>query len=280
MKIIIFIPFMILILSIPCKAEDILFFCGSAVKIPMDEIIQSYKKEKGINVTVIYGGSGTLMAQMEISRRGDLYLSGSPDYIETGERKNILTKKSMRKIAYLIPSIIVPRGNPARIYSLQDLCRKGVRIGIGNPQSVCLGLYSIELFCRNGLLSKVFTNIQVFTKSCEDTATIAVFRKVDAVIGWDVFYSWNPSEVEWIKIPGEKIPRISYCAVSIPVYARNRKMSFDLINYIISKKGKAVFNKWNYITEEREAHRYAKNATTGGEYILPDEYFRLLRHEK
>ena len=79
---------------------------------------------------------------------------------------------------------------------------------MGNPETVCLGLYGIELLDYNNLLEKVLPNVVVFAKSCEDTATICVLKKVDAIIGWDVFESWNPKDVAWIKIDKKKIKDI------------------------------------------------------------------------
>jgi len=260
--------------------EDLHFFCGSAVKTPMQEIIQSYKVDKGVRVNVIYSGSGGLLSQMELSKRGDVYLCGSPDYIAIGEEKGLLVKGTDKLVAYLVPAIIVPKGNPQGIHSLEDLTKKGVRIGMGNPESVCLGLYGVELLDKNGLLESVLPNVVVFAKSCEDTATLAVLRKVDAILGWDVFQSWNPDKVEWIKIDPDKIPRISYIAIAIPVFVKDRRLAQDFINYVLSLKGKAIFKKWGYVSEEGEAKRYAPRATSGGEYKLPEKYFSIIRQEK
>lgn len=257
--------------------KELTFFCGSAVKVPMDEIIKNYQEEKNIKVNVIYGGSGTLLAQMELSKKGDLYLCGSPDYIEIGERKKLLIKNTARLVAYLIPAIIVPKDNPKNISSLEDLAKTNVKLGMGNPETVCLGLYGIELLEKNNLLEKVIPNVVVFAKSCEDTATLAVLKKVDAILGWDVFESWNPDDVKWIRIAPEKIPRISYIPIAIPVFVRNRELADDFINYILSDKGRKIFKKWGYIADKKEALKYAPKAKIGGEYKLPQKYFHLIK---
>lgn len=283
-KIILFVILVAIFFAIPGNAseqqKEIYFFCGAAVRVPMDEIIKKYENEKGIKVSVIYSGSGTLLSQMELSKKGDVYLCGSPDYISMGEKRNLLIKGSAKLVSYLVPAIIVPKGNPAGIHSLEDLAKPGVRVGLGNPENVCLGLYAIEIFEKNHLLEKVLPNVVVFAKSCEDTAMLVVLRKVDAVIGWDVFAAWNPNDVEWVKIENNKIPRLSYIAIAIPVFARDQSLSRDFINYVLSKEGRAIFKKWKYIATEREAKKYAPKARIGGEYKLPEEYFKLIRHEK
>jgi molybdate transport system substrate-binding protein len=257
--------------------KELDFFCGAAVKVPMEEIIRDYEKEKGLSVNVIYTGSGGLLSQMALSKGGDVYLCGSPDYIMIGEEKGLLVKGTDKLVAYLVPAIIVPKGNPKGIHSLEDLAKKGVRIGMGNPESVCLGLYGVELLDKNGLLESVLPNVAVFAKSCEDTATLAVLGKVDAILGWDVFQSWNPDKVEWIKIEPDRIPRIAYIAIVIPVFVKDRVLALDFINYVLSEKGKSIFDKWGYISEEAEARKYAPGAAVGGEYKLPKSYFRIIK---
>jgi len=258
------------------QEKTLLFFCGSAVRVPMDEIIKNYQAERGVHVQVSYGGSGGLLSQMELARKGDIYLAGSPDYIAIGEKKKLLVPNSAHKVAYLIPAIIVPKGNPATIRSLDDLARPGLRIGMGNPETVCLGLYGIELLEYNKCLEPVLKNVAVFAKSCEDTATLAVLKKVDAIIGWDVFTSWNPSEVELVAIPPDKIPRIAYIAISIPVFARDTALSQDFIAYVLGEKGRATLNKWGYITDEAQAQAKSPAARIGGGYRLPKDYYKKL----
>ena len=262
------------------REKSLLFFCGSAVKVPMEEIARAYERERGVKVLVNYGGSGSLLSQMELSHKGDLYLAGSPDYISIGERKKLLIPATDKKVAYLIPAIIVPKGNPAHIRSLTDLARSGVRLGMGNPETVCLGLYGIEILNYNKLLAPVLKNVVVFTKSCEDTAMLAVLGKVDAILGWDVFASWNPKEVEWIRLAPDAIPRIAYIAIAIPVYAKDQDLSQDFINYVTGPTAKKIFEHWGYITDETRAREFAPHARIGGEYILPHDYFRILRHEE
>jgi len=260
-----------------CAAEELFFFCGSAVAVPMREIVKNYEQGTGVKVNVTYSGSGTLLSQMELTQKGDVYLSGSPDYINIGVRRKLLIEGTDQIVSYLVPAIIVPKENPKNIQKLEDLAKKDIRIGIGNPETVCLGLYAVELLEYNNLLEKVLPNVVVFAKSCEDTATLCVLKKVDAIIGWDVFESWNPKEVKWIKINEKQIPRISTIPIAIPVFVKDRKLSEDFISYVLSsKKGGEIFKKWGYLSDVNKANKYAPEAKIGGEYELPEKYFQLI----
>ena len=259
--------------------REILIMCGSANKPPMEEIAKLYEKETGTKVHLIFGGSGTLLSQIELSQKGDIYLPGSPDYIIKGLKKNLLQEGTDKIVAYLIPGIIIPSENPGKIENVDSLMKPGIRIAIGNPETVCLGLYAIEILDKNGILEKVMKNIVTFGGSCSQTANLAGMNKVDAIIGWRVFSKWNPAKMKYIPIPPNMIPRISHIPVSIPIYARDRSISDDFIEFLLSEKGKAIYRKYGYILSLDEAKKFAPDASVGGEYNLPEKYFRLIRNE-
>jgi molybdate transport system substrate-binding protein len=243
----------------------------------MQEIAARFERETGIQVKTVFGGSGTLLSQIELSRQGEIYLPGSPDYIIIGNRKKLLVEGSERIVAYLVPAIITPAGNPANVHSLQDLARKGVRVGIGNPQTVCLGLYAVEFLQANGLLEDVMKNVVTFGASCSKTANLAAMSQLDAILGWRVFHFWNPGRMTYVPIEPRKIPRISYIPIAIPVHTKDRRLSESFIDFVLSPEGMSVYRDLGYITDLETARQLAPSASVGGEYVLPDEYFDLLK---
>jgi len=259
--------------------DSLLVFCGAANKPAMEEIARLFEEETGIKVEMLLGGSGGLLYQIEMSERGEVYIPGSPDYIIIGERKGLLVEKSDRFVAYLIPAIITPADNPAGIRSLNDLARPGLRIGMGNPETVCLGLYGIELLVENGLLANVMNNVVTMAGSCSRTANLAALSSVDAIIGWRVFHFWNPRRMKFISISPEKIPRISYIPIAIPVYTRDIALSQRFIDFVLSPVGRSIYHKYGYITSREKALEFAPRARIGGEYILPEEYHSLIKSE-
>jgi len=253
-------------------------FCGSASKPAMEQIAARFERETQIEVNTIFGGSGTLLSQIELSRQGEIYLPGSPDYIIIGKRKGLLIEGSERIVTYLIPAIITPAGNPADVHSLEDLARPGIRVGIGNPQTVCLGLYAVEILEANGLLEKVMKNVVTFGGSCSKTANLVAMSKLDAILGWKVFHSWNPDRMTYVPIAPQEIPRISHIPISIPVYTRDLELSRSFIDFVLSPTGRSVYEDLGYLTDLQAAKRLAPSANVGGEYTLPEKYFDLLRN--
>ncbi len=245
-------------------------------KSAMEEIAAQFERERGTKVRIIFGGAGTLLTQIELSGKGEVFLAGAPDYFVLGERRKVLIEGSEQVVAYLIPEIITPAGNPAGIYSLEDLARPEVKVAIGNPESIALGLYGIEILQENGLLEKVLKNVVTFAGNCSKLVNLAALRQVDAVIGWRVCHFWNPERLEGIPIDPERLPRISYISISVPVFTRDPNLSREFIDFVLSPAGKAVYRKYGYITSLEEAGKFAPRATIGGECVLPARYSELL----
>lgn len=247
-------------------------FAGVAQKPALEETARAFEQETGIKVELHLGGSGTMLSQMKLSRQGDLYIPASPDFMTQAEREGLVDAKSIRIVAYLIPAILVPRGNPENIRALPDLARPGLTLAIANPQSVSAGLYAVEILERNGLAKAVQKNIVTYAESAEKLATILVLRKVDSVIGWSVLAKWHPQDMEAVYLSPEQIPRIAYYSAAVTTYSSDEKSAKRFLDFLTLPQAKAIYAKWGYITTEAEARKFAPQAQIGGEYHLPKDF--------
>jgi len=258
------------------EQKTITAFCGAASKPAMDESAQAFEKKTGIKVYCNYGGSGAILSQMKLSKSGDLYIPGSPDYMGKAERDGVIKPESVKIISYLIPVIAVQHGNPKNIQALSDLAQPEVKVGIGNPEAVCVGLYAAEILQYNHLLTEIGKNIVTHAESCEKTATLLSLKSVDAVIGWHVFHDWDPDNIDVVYLKPEQLPRIAYTPAAISTYAKDSESAQKFIDFLISPQGQDIFRKWGYITAENEARKFAPRAEIGGEYKLPETYKSLI----
>ena len=263
--------------SLWAAEKRITAFCGSASKPAMEEAAGAFEEKTGIRVDLHFSGSGTMLSQMKMSRRGDLYIPGSPDYMAKAEREGIVDPEMVKIIAYLVIAIDVQHGNPKDIRTLSDLARPGIRVGIGNPEAVCVGLYAVEVLERSGLLKDVRKNIVTHAPSCSGTASLLAMKKVDAVIGWRVFSKWNPDKIDAVFLKPDQVPRLAYIPAAISTYSRDRKSAQEFIDFLTSPEGQEIFAKWGYIATEEKVRTFAPNAKIGGEYRLPEDYRPLVR---
>ena len=260
------------------KSIDV--FAGSASQPPLLEAAKIFEQQTNIKVNFTFGGSGTVLSQMLLAKSGDLYIPGSPDYLIKAQQQGVVAANDNGTIlAYLVPAILVQKGNPKNIKSLNDLLRTDVTVGIANPASVCVGLYAIEVLDKNGLLDKLAQagTVKTYASSCENTASLIALKSVDAVIGWSVFSSWNPDTTDVVYLKASEIPRLAYIPAAISTFTQDKASAQKFIDYLASADGQAIFSKYGYQVSESEAKKFAPDATVGGVYTLPAGFTTLVK---
>lgn len=268
----------------PPGQARLLIFVGAASKPPTEEAAAVFEKRYGVGVEANYGGSGTLLSQMKLARRGDIYFPGSSDYMEKAKREGLVRPETERKVAYLVPAINVPRGNPFGIRELRDLARPGLRVGIANPETVCLGGYAVEIVEKNlrpDEKEAFRRNLATLGESCEKTANLITFRAVDAIIGWSVFEHWNPEKIETVKLKPREIIRIGYLPIAVSVYSSRPDLAQKFIDFLLSPAGQAIYRKHGYFMTPEEAFRYVgEEKPVGGEYPVPPDWLQPRDHRR
>ena len=260
------------------SSKPLLIFAGAAGKPPTEEAAKLFKEKKGVEVRLTFGGSGFVLSQMKLSRKGDIYFPGSSDFMEKAKKGKLVYPETERIITYLIPAINVQKGNPRKIRSLRDLLKPGLRLGIADPETVCVGTYAVEVIEKNLVpeeRERFRKNLVTTVESCEKTANIVSLKTVDAVIGWRVFQYWDPGRIETILLPPEEIPRIGYIPAAVSVFAEDRALAGDFIQFLVSPEGQELFRKHGYLTRLEDARKYTLPGTAvGGEYVLPGSWQR------
>jgi molybdate transport system substrate-binding protein len=221
-----------------------------------------FESKYGVKVELRLGGSGSLLSAMKIAETGDIYIPGSPDYLLQANELGVvnLAVSQAKIMAYLVPAIIVQKGNPKNVTCLEDLAKPGIRVGIGDPTSVCVGLYAEELLEVNGLWEAVSPNIVTYAQSCEATAALIPTHAVDAIIGWHVFHYWNPDKADIVWIEPSKIPKISYIAGAVTTFARDGDLAARFLDFLASTDMRETWAKYGYFPTVEEAKAHAPNA--------------------
>jgi len=267
--------------EVKSSSTRMLTFAGAASKPATEEAVRIFKERFGISVDVVFGGSGFVLSQMKLTKRGDLYFPGSSDFMEVAKRESLVYSDSEKIVVYLIPAINVQKGNPKAIHALKDLTREGIRLAIANPETVCVGTYAVEIFEKNltpDEKAKVRKNIINYTESCEKTANAISLKAAEAVLGWRVFHFWDPDRIETIYLRPEEIPRIGYIPIAISKFTRNKALAQKFMDFLLSPDGKGIFRKYHYLMDLQEARPFTKPDTpVGGEYILPKEWRTIKR---
>ncbi|NIO04611.1 MAG: solute-binding protein [Proteobacteria bacterium] len=246
---------------------------GSASQPATDEAASRFEELTGMRSNLHFGGSGKMLSVMKLSGRGDLYFPGSSDFMELAKNENLVLEETERIVVYLIPAVNVLVGNPKGIYSLEDLARPGLKIGMARPDTVSTGLLWAEILEKSGLSERVRKNIKVHTPSIAKTVQLISLKLVDAILGLRVFTYWNPEEIETILLRSEQVPRIAYIPIAVSSLSKKREEAQLFIDFLISDEGRAIYRRWNYLVTEQEARGFAlPGAALGGTWELPEAW--------
>ncbi|GAB4406215.1 MAG: molybdate ABC transporter substrate-binding protein [Thermodesulfovibrionales bacterium] len=265
-------------ISMVSAEQSLMVFAGAASKPPTEDAAKAFEKKTGVKVDVVFGGSGYVLSQMILAKKGDIYFPGSSDYMEVAKKKGVVYPETERHVVYLVPAINVQKGNPKNIKSLKDLTRAGLKVAIANPEGVCVGAYAIEIIEKNFSAeekAKFKKNLINYTESCEKTATAISLKAADAVIGWRVFHYWDPERIETIPLKKSEISRVGYIPIAISKFTRNRELAQRFIDFLLSEDGKAIYRKYNYFMTPDEAVAWiGEKKPVGGEYVAPKEWIK------
>lgn len=261
-----------------CAMDSLMVFAGAASKPPTEEAAKAFEAKTGVKVDVIFGGSGYVLSQMMLGKKGDIYFPGSSDYMELAKKKAAVFPETEKTIVYLVPAINVQKGNPKNVKTLKDLTRSDLKVAIANPEGVCVGAYAVEI------VESIFTpeekeafrkNLINYTESCEKTATAISLKAADAVIGWRVFHYWNPERIETIPLDKAQVIRIGYIPIAISKFTSNRPLAQKFIDFLLSEDGKKIFQKYHYFMSAEEAIAWVgEKKPVGGEYVVPQDWIK------
>lgn len=168
------------------SADELLIYCAAGMRYPLEEAAEDYQSEYGVRINLQYGGSNTLLNQLEVNQSGDLYLAGDASYIRLAEEKG-LTEESF-PLALMKPVIAVKVGNPKGIKGVEDLSRADVKVALGDPDAAAVGKKTRKLLSASGhwpAIEPRVTKSGVFKPTVNEVANAVKLGSVDAGVVWD-----------------------------------------------------------------------------------------------
>lgn len=177
----------------PSAGKELTLYCAAGLRGPVEEIVHRYGRECGVAVNVQYGGSNTLLAQIEAGKVGDLFLAADDSYIHVARQKGLAAE--VLPVAVMRPVIAVPKGNPKKVASVEDLWTKDLRVGLGNPDQAAIGKVVRDLLKPSGQWEKLARHVTakgVYKPTVNDLANDVKLGSIDAAIIWDALVEQYP----------------------------------------------------------------------------------------
>lgn len=224
------------------QGESLMVYSGAGLSKALDEIGQAFEEKYGATVNLNYAGCGHLLGQMEINQKGDVFVGGSINDADIALQKGFTDEYV--EITYHIPAIAVPKGNPAGITSLADMAKPGVKLILGDTQSMALGKKGDKIFAKNNLSEAINANVIARGTTVNEIVTQVGLKQGDAGLVWED-NGVNATDIEVISIPEEQnvIDKVPACVLK---FTEDPELAQDFVAFLSSDEGQAIFVKHGF----------------------------------
>lgn len=182
----------------PETPPPLIVYCAAGLKTPVEAIAREYEEKYGVPIQLQYGGSQTLLANLEISRQGDLYLPADDNYLELARSKGLLDETL--PLAEMAPVLAVAKGNPRNLRVLADLIQGNAVIAQANPDAAAVGQLTRAVLRKSGHWDALEKRTAVFKPTVNDVANDIALGSADAGFVWDAIVGQYPA-LEAVSLP-------------------------------------------------------------------------------
>jgi molybdate transport system substrate-binding protein len=228
------------------RKQELKVYSAGAVAPPLCEAIEIFGKEFKVKCDLRIGKPEDLLKEIAKFEKGDVFSSGAEYILDDAEDRGLMIKGSRKSLGYRRSVIIVPVGNPAKIASLEDLCRKGVRIGIA-VEGCLKGVWD-DIASKAGLTDQIRRNITHHADTCGSLMSLIHSDKVDAIFGWNAFQGVWPDTCEIIEI-SQNLQVFRSTVAGIISYSKNVKLSERFIDFLTSEKIRKIYASYGWLHE-------------------------------
>lgn len=211
---------------------------------PLKELAESFSNETGINVEVTAGPESKWID--DAKQDADLIYGGSEYMLRNMMLKHpgLIDEKTKTELYPRAAGILVRKGNPKKIESLEDLTKSGLKIIDVNGAGQ-LGLWE-DLAGRKGLIPGISKNIDLSVTSSAEA--IDIWKENNKHDAWITYESWHyrlEDETDLVKLSEEeKLYRGT--PIGIAAQSDQKKAAKQFIDFLHTDLSHKVFQKWGW----------------------------------
>lgn len=211
---------------------------------PMQEAAERFGRERGVRVVVTGGPEAQWIERAK--QDADLIYGGAEYMLSQFTLKYPdLVDGSTREELYVRPSgVLVRKGNPKRIRTLEDLTRPGIRLldveGAGQ-----LGMWE-DMAGSATLIDGIQKNTAVVVANTAEG--IEKWKSMPELDAWIIFESWHyrlKDVTDLVRLPeAQRVHRGT--PIAITTKSREKALAGDFIRWLKTTEGREIFMKWGW----------------------------------
>lgn len=227
-------------------AGEITVSAAASLKDVMQDIKKVYESEsKGEKVTFNFGGSGSLQKQIENGAPADVFVSAAAKQMNELQKENLIENSTRTDIVTNEVVLILPKMSKSKIKDYNGLVNGDIKkIGCGEPASVPVGQYSMEVFKNIGINEKISGKL-VYAKDVRTVLSWVESENADA----GIVYRTDAVISDKIKIVCAA-PKGSHSSIVYPAAviseSKSKESAGKFVKFLKSAKAKELFIKYGF----------------------------------
>lgn len=220
------------------KTAPLVVFCAAGLKAPVEAIAKDYEAKYHQVVSLQYGGSQTLLAGLQVTQSGDLFIPADDSFIDLAKAQQLIATNV--PLAQMKPVLVVAKGNPKNLHGIADLQREGLRLVLPNADATATGKLVRDALpsAWAGLASRAVA----VTATVNEVGTAMKTGSADAGFIWDSMLPQYP-ELEALAIP-ELSSLHANVSVALLNASKQSSAAMKFARYLASRdRGLPVFKK-------------------------------------
>ena len=122
----------------------------------VEETLKEFEEREGVEVVTKYNGCGILVAEMKAGEQPDAYFACDKSFMDQVD--DLFLDAEDVSTNQLV--ILVHKGNPHGIKTLDDLGKPGLRVGVGHEKQCALGVLTQKTLEQGGVKAEVMKNVK------------------------------------------------------------------------------------------------------------------------
>jgi molybdate transport system substrate-binding protein len=248
----------------------VIVHCVASCKPPLERIAAEFEALSGRQVELRYGASQTLLASLDLTRQGDVFLPADDSYLQLARDRGLIAKTW--PVARMQAVLLVQAGNPLRLSSYADLLQPRIRLGQADPEAAAIGKLTRIHLTNTGQWEPLRQNTLVFKGNVNDVANAVQLNSLDAGIVWDAVASQYP-DLGVIELP-ELEPVTACVKIAVLRTSRDPALAEEFASYAAGPAGLRHFQQAGFqvVKSNQPSSRIRQNS---GEIPGKPEFWRI-----
>lgn len=235
---------------------ELTIFAASSLSNVFDELAEKFSDQYHVDITINYGGSSTLTAQLLQGAEADIFASANDIQMQILVEEGLIQPESVAIFAENELIIVVPHDNPANLQDAIDLTQSGIFLVFAAP-NVPIRIYTNTLlealaqhYSDTSFTESVLKNVVSEETNVRQILARVLLGEADAGIVYRSDATPDIAEqIQVIELPQSTSPRAIYPIAPLEASSQSEEAAL-FIEFVLSDEGQVILEKWGFCSPQ------------------------------